>query len=624
MISYLQTLNVSKRIGDRLIFGNINFNVNRDDKLAIVGVNGSGKSSLLDIMAGLQSPDEGGVTFARDLRISYLRQEPSLDESNTIADELFSSGTVITNLIRDYEKSLHTGNEKLIQIMVQQMDDIKAWDYEVTVKQVLHKLKLYDLNATISTLSGGERKRVALAKVLVEESDLLILDEPTNHLDIEMVEWLEDYLSDSVRSIVMVTHDRYFLDRICNGIYELSDGSIFRYDGNYSYFLEKRQERDTAARTSAEKAKNIFRTELEWMRRMPKARRHKSKSRIEDFNSLKESIRMPSEVKSISINVDSTRMGKKILYLHNISKAFNSGDLIKNFSFKFTRFEKVGLVGPNGSGKTTLLNIITGSVRPDSGSVEAGETVKFGYYRQEGIAFDDEMTALDAAKKISEEVTLGNGNTVPVSSFMNHFLFPPDRQRTQIKKLSGGEKRRLYLMTVLMQNPNFLLLDEPTNDLDILTLNVLEEYLAGFKGCVLISSHDRYFLDKIVDHIFEYRGGGELKDFPGNYSQLRDYRSGIAAKSEKQGGIKRKSPGDQKKQGAETAIKKGLSWKEKREIELLESEISELELEKQKLESEMSEGNISPADLNEKSKRFGDLMKIIEIKELRWMELCDK
>jgi ATP-binding cassette subfamily F protein uup len=623
MISLLQTLNISRRIGDNLLFDEISININKDDKVAIVGVNGSGKSSFLDIISGKESPDSGSVNKIRGLKISYLEQEPVLDSEKTIIDELFSTGSAVTNLIKDYEKSLLSGDDQLIQKMIQKMDDSKAWDYDVSVKQILYRLKLSDLNARISSLSGGERKRVALAKSLVESSDLLILDEPTNHLDLDMIEWLEDYLSAASRTLLMVTHDRYFLDRVCNVIMEINDRKISTYGGNYSYFVEKKQEKEIAAKANSERAQNLFRSELDWIRRMPKARRHKSKSRIGAFEDVKERSRLPQSDKAININVHTARMGKKILEIKNVSKSYGSKQLINDFSYMFSRFEKAGLVGRNGSGKSTLMNIITGAVTPDSGTVERGVTIRFGYYKQEGIAFDEEMTVFDAASKIAEKVTISDGNVVTVSQFMNYFLFPPDRQRTFIKKLSGGEKRRLYLLTVLMQNPNFLLLDEPTNDLDILTLNVLEEYLAGFKGCVVIASHDRYFMDKIVDHIFEYKGDGTIKDFPGNYTQLRD-AAPYSDSSEVIQVKENRKQGKAEKRVIEGTGKPVMTYREKKELESLEQQISAALSEKQKLESEITGGGLSNEMLREKSERLGELLNIIDEKEMRWLELSDR
>jgi ATP-binding cassette subfamily F protein uup len=624
MISYLQASKISRRIGDNLLFENIDLNINSGDKVALIAVNGAGKSSILDILYGKESPDEGSVNLRRNLRMSYLEQSPLLNDSNTILDELFSTGSDLVKVIRDYEKSLLSGDGKLIQQMIGKMDDFKAWDYEVQVKQILFRLDLSDLNALIMNLSGGQKKRVALAKILVTDCDLLILDEPTNHLDLDMIEWLEEYLTRSGKTLIMVTHDRYFLDRICNVILELSGKELYRYDGNYEYFLEKKQEREISEKANVDKARNILKTELEWMRRMPKARRHKAKSRIESFYELKDKAAGRTEEKAINININISRMGKKILEINNVSKSFDNKTLIKNFSYKFNRFEKVGLVGRNGTGKTTLLNILTGRMAPDKGSVDKGETIKFGFYKQEGIQFDDEMTVIDAVRKIAENVTVSDGNTLSVTQFMNYFLFPPEKQYTFIKKLSGGEKRRLYLLTVLMQNPNFLILDEPTNDLDILTLNVLEEYLSGFRGCVIVVSHDRYFIDKVVDHIFEYKGDGVIKDFPGNYTQMRnkqedDEKIINTAKTSKISGSAILQPDSEKRER-----KQGLTFKEKRELESLENEIKELESERQMIEKEMNSGSLNSDDLYLKSGRFGTILTILNEKEIRWLELSEK
>jgi ATP-binding cassette subfamily F protein uup len=624
MISYLQAVNVSRRIGDNLLFEKINLNISKDDKIALIAVNGAGKSSLLDILSGKESPDSGSVNMRRDLRISYLEQTPVLNEANTIVDELFSTGSQLTEIIRNYEKSLVSGDNALIQSMIMIMDNNKAWDYEVAVKQILSRLKLPDLNARISLLSGGQRKRVALAKVLVDDSDLLILDEPTNHLDLEMIEWLEEYLINSSKTILMVTHDRYFLDRVCNSILELSDQMLIKYDGNYEYFLEKRQERETSLKANSDKARNLLRTELEWMRRMPKARRHKAKSRIETFYEIRKKAAIRSDDKAININVDISRLGKKILEIKNISKSYDDKPVIRDFSYVFNRFEKSGLVGKNGSGKTTLLNIITGLVQPDNGSVERGETIRFGYYKQEGIAFDDEMTLIDAARKIGERVTMSDGNTLSLTQFMNYFLFPPDKQFTLIRKLSGGEKRRLYLLTVLMRNPNFLILDEPTNDLDILTLNVLEEYLADFKGCVIIVSHDRYFMDKVVDHIFEYKYDGTIKDFPGNYSMLRVKQIEEEKESKPSSGPSARKPGEKDRSNRGREPKSGLTFKEKKEMEILEREISEMESEKKQIETELNSGILNSQELYERSDRYAKIMGLLEEKEMRWLALSER
>lgn len=618
MISYLQAENISRRIGDNLLFENVSLNISKGDKTGIVAVNGAGKSSLLDILSGKESPDSGSLSFRRDLKIAYLLQNPELNESNRIIDELFSTGSELTGLIRDYEESVLSGSHDMHDL-IQRMDDNKAWDYEVAVKQILFRLRLTDLHAVIGTLSGGQKKRVALAKILAEDADLLILDEPTNHLDIDMIEWLEEYLMKSNKTVLMVTHDRYFLDRICNVMLELDRKEMFRYDGNYEYFLEKKQEREQTEKANTEKARNLFRTELDWMRRMPKARRHKAKSRIDSFYDLKEKAANRPEDKSININVRISRLGKKILELKSLNKTFDNKILIKDFNYTFSKYEKAGLVGPNGSGKTTLLNIITGLMPPDSGTIEKGVTIVFGYYKQEGIEFDDEMTVIDSVKKIAETVTLSDRNIMTASQFLNYFLFPPEKQFTLIRKLSGGEKRRLYLLTVLMRSPNFLILDEPANDLDILTLNVLEEYLRDFPGCVLIVSHDRYFMDKVVDHIFEFSGDGIIKGFTGNYTQLREKQSleERAINTEKS-----KEPSQVPKPKKEK--KPGLSFSEKREFEKLTADIANLESEKRKAEEEMSSGRLGPDELYALSVRHGEIKKSLDDKELRWLELSEK
>jgi ATP-binding cassette subfamily F protein uup len=624
MISYLQADSIARRIGDNLLFDNISFNINKDDKVALIAVNGAGKSSLLDILAGSENPDNGSLSIKRDLRISYLRQSPVLDDSNKIIDELFCTEGELVRVIREYEECVLTGSPEMLQIMIQKMDDHKAWDYEVAVKQILFKLKLTDLNAVIGTLSGGQKKRVALAKILVEDTDLLILDEPTNHLDLDMIEWLEEYLIKSKKTLLMVTHDRYFLDRVCNVILELSDNELYRYEGNYEYFLEKKQSREYSEKMNSEKARNLLKTELDWMRRMPKARRHKAKSRIESFYDLKEKAAGRPDEKSINININISRMGSKILEIKKVSKSYGEKVLLKDFTYQFNRFEKAGLIGRNGTGKTTLLNIITGLTEPDKGTVERGETIVFGYYRQQGIEFDVDMTVIDAIKSIAEKVVISDGNVLSITQFMNYFLFPPEKQHTFIRKLSGGEKRRLYLLTVLMKNPNFLILDEPTNDLDILTLNVLEEYLAGFRGCVIVVSHDRYFMDKVVDHIFEYKGDGIIKDFPGNYTQFREKQK----ENEKEASIVKLSKKSGSEESAEVSVRKdkkhGLTFKEKKEFELLLNEIGNLESEKKLIEIEMSRGDLKNEELLSRSQRHGEIMKVLDEKELRWLELSEK
>lgn len=624
MISYLQAENLERRIGDRLLFNQITLNINKDDKVAIIAVNGAGKSSLLDILAGLESPDKGSMSFRRDLKIAYLRQNPDLNEGNRIIDELFSTGSPVTETIRDYEECLISGTPEQMEKLIQKMDDLKAWEYETSVRQILFRLKLTDLNARIGSLSGGQKKRVALAKVLAEEADLLILDEPTNHLDLEMIEWLEEFLIKSNRTILMVTHDRYFLDRVCNVILELFPGGLFRYEGNYEYFLEKKQGREYSEKMNTEKARNLLKTELEWMRKMPKARRHKARHRIDSFYDLQEKAAGKQDIKSININVGVSRMGSKILDIKNISKSYDDLTLIKDFSYNFNRFEKVGLVGKNGCGKSTLLNLLTGLIPPDKGTIEKGETIVFGYYRQQGIQFDDDMTVYDAAKEISENVTLSNGSSQSVSQFMNYFLFPPDKQYTYIRKLSGGEKRRLYLLTVLMRNPNFLILDEPTNDLDILTLNVLEEYLSVFKGCVIIVSHDRYFMDKVVDHVFEFSGDAVIKDFPGNYTQLRDWQEENEKKVESAAPVKEVVAVQTQEKRSRSTNRAGFTFREKQEFEKLTTEIETLESELKEIEMSLDNGITDQKELFSLSQRHGEIKNLLNDRELRWLELSEK
>jgi ABC transport system ATP-binding/permease protein len=624
MINYLQATGISRRIGDIILFENLTFAAGSEDRIGIVAVNGAGKSSLLDVLAGREQPDNGTITRRRGITTGYLRQLPELNDAARVFDEVFYSDTPVLRLIRQYEEALVSDDTETLALLVQAMDDNKAWDYEVRVKQILSILNIPDHSALISTLSGGQRKRVALAKVLIEDPDLLILDEPTNHLDVEMAEWLEEYLVKSGKAIILVTHDRYFLDNVCNVIYELSDGALVRYDGNYGYFLDKREERQASERASVEKARNLLRTELDWIRRMPKARSHKAKYRVDAFQELKEKATGPANQKNVSINISTARLGSKILSLNSISKAYGGKSLISDFSYTFGRGIKIGVVGANGSGKSTLLNIITGALMPDSGFVEKGETVVFGYYRQEGIVFDEEMTVIKAVTKIAETNMAADGRELSVGSFLTRFLFPPSRQHTLIRKLSGGEKRRLYLLTVLLQNPNFIVLDEPTNDLDILTLNVLEEYLISFTGCVVVVTHDRYFLDKIADFIFEVKDGG-IRVFTGNYTMLREEQSVEEAKSIKNTPSPSATGKNQPNAGKKNLQnKKGLTYSEKREFETLSGEIDELSSERAALETKLSGTVTDLKEIEMVSSRLGLVINMIDAKELRWLELSEK
>ncbi|MGM0408591.1 MAG: ABC-F family ATP-binding cassette domain-containing protein, partial [Bacteroidota bacterium] len=498
MISYLQVEHLKKSFGDLLLFEGITFGIDKDQKVALVAKNGTGKSTLLNIIAGKDSPDEGKITFRRDLKIGFLEQNPPLNLKNTIIDEVFQSSQEIKKAIIEYNTAIETKSDELLTQATEKMDRLQAWGYDVKVKQILSKLKIDRYDQLIENFSGGERKRVALAKVLIEEPDLLLLDEPTNHLDLDMIEWLENYLKNSRSTLLMVTHDRYFLDRVCNEIIEMDNSKIFQYKGNYTYFLKKRDERLKAEESQVEKAKNLLRKEEDWMRRMPKARSHKAKYRIDNYYELKDVAGNNRNEDEMQINVQSSRMGKKIVNVKNLNKSFDDLTILKNFSYNFNRGEKIGIVGDNGTGKSTFLNLITGNIPADSGHLEIGKTVVFGYYRQEGIKYNENQRVIDIVQEIAEVVTLGNGKQMSVKEFLNFFLFPYDMHYTPVYKLSGGEKRRLYLVTVLMQKPNFLILDEPTNDLDIMTLAVLEEYLSTFDGCVIIVSHDRYFMDQVV------------------------------------------------------------------------------------------------------------------------------
>lgn len=619
MISYLQVEGLSKSFGEKEIFSDITFSIHKDQRVALIAKNGTGKSTLLKIISGIDAPDSGTVTYRNDVHVQYLDQNPYMESDTLVIDQVFKASNEITGLIRDYEKALKHNDLIQIEELVVKIDALKAWDYETKAKQILSQLKITDFDVPVGQLSGGQRKRVALAGVLMQEPEFLILDEPTNHLDLEMIEWLEEFLYKSKSTLLMVTHDRYFLDRVCNEIIEMDDNQIYTYKGNYTYYLEKREERIAQTNSEIEKARNLFRKELDWMRRMPQARATKAKYRIDSFYDIKDKASQKVKQQNVNIDVQTTRMGKKVLELYDINKSYGDLQLLRDFSYKFAKGEKVGIVGKNGTGKSTFLNIITGHIAADSGTIEVGETIKFGYYRQDGIEFNDNDKVIDAARKFAEVVTLGDGNTISVSQFLTHFLFPPVMQHAFISKLSGGEKRRLYLLTVLMQNPNFLILDEPTNDLDIMTLNVLEEYLFNFKGVVLIVSHDRFFMDKLVDHVFVFRGEGEISDFPGNYTQYRDAEDAREREIKKE--VKEATPKKQKQQNKEKPLK--LTYKERIEFEKLEKEIEQLQEQKEEYERTLSQGG-NEDEVVKASQEIGKLMDLIDEKELRWLELSEK
>lgn len=624
MISYLQVENLKKSFGDLVLFEGITFGVDKGQKVALVAKNGTGKTSLLNIIAGKDSQDEGNITFRRDIKIGFLEQNPQLNLKNSIIDEVFHASEDVKNAILDYNKAIDIEDKSLLAEAMDKMDHAQAWDYEIKVKQILSKLKINKYNQQIDTLSGGEKKRVALASALIEEPDLLLLDEPTNHLDLDMIEWLENYLKNTRSTLLMVTHDRYFLDRVCNEIIEMDNSQIFQYKGNYSYFLKKREERLAADEAQVEKAKNILRKEEDWMRRMPKARATKAKHRIDNYYQLKDVASGGRQEDEMRINVQSSRMGKKIIEIKNLNKKFDEYTVLNDFSYNFTRGEKVGIVGDNGTGKSTFLNLITQNIPADSGTVDIGQTIVFGYYRQEGIKYKENQRVIDVVQEIAEVVTLGDGRQMGVKEFLNFFLFPFDMQYTPISKLSGGEKRRLYLVTVLMRKPNFLILDEPTNDLDIMTLAVLEEYLSTYDGCVVVVSHDRFFMDQVVDHLFVFRGHGNIKDFPGNYSHYRDWLDKIERQAKKESQQEnKKEKSIQQSTSKQDKPKTKLSFNEKREFEQLEKDIADLENEKSQLEEEISSGTLKPDDLISKSNRVGEIIKLLDEKENRWLELSE-
>jgi len=619
MITYLQVENLSKYWGELALFDGISFSVIEGQKVAMIAKNGAGKSTLMDIIAGLETPDSGKSCLSNHISIGYLRQNPDLNPEDTVLEAAFNSTGELIQAVKNYEKAIENHDSRQLDSAIERMNALNAWDFELRIKQILTQLKITDVNQQIKFLSGGQKKRVALAHILIDEPDFLILDEPTNHLDLEMIEWLEKYLEKAKGTLFMVTHDRYFLDRVCNEIVELEDNTIYKYKGNYSYYVEKREERIQSMNAEIDRAKNLFRTELEWLRRMPQARSHKSKYRTEAAYVLQEKASKRRVEDEIELTVQGKRLGSKILNVKNLSKAFGDLVILDKFSYNFARLEKIGIIGKNGSGKTTVLNMLTGALQPDSGTIDVGETISFGYYRQDGINFKSGDRVIDVIKEIAEVVDMGNGNRMTASQFLNYFLFPPESQYNFVEKLSGGEKRRLYLCTILMRNPNFLILDEPTNDLDIMTLNVLEDYLRNFQGCAIVVSHDRFFMDKIVDHLFVFGGEGQVKDFPGNYS---DYRDWVEEKEKEQ-----RLPEKKEKTAKPKAIKEGirkLSFNEKRELEQLENDIAKLEEEKTAIEIAMNSGDCPSEELVIKSQRHGEIRNILDEKEMRWLELSDQ
>ena len=621
MTSYLQVENLTKSFGADVIVDDITFGIAEGEKIGLIAKNGTGKSTLLNILAGIDTPDSGTVIYRNDLRVGYLPQMPTFEGSRSVMDTCLWGDDRQSTAVRDYEHALRSGDPEAMTAAIQAMDNAGAWDYEDRFKQILTMLKISDYDQPIAELSGGQVKRVALAKLLISDPQMLILDEPTNHLDIDMIEWLETYLKRSYITLLMVTHDRYFLDNICNRILEMDQQTIYSYDGNYNYYLEKRAERIEAQNAQVERARNLLRTELDWMRRQPQARAHKAQYRIDAFYDLKERARVIHDPGDVRLNVNSTYIGNKIFTAHKVSKRFGDKVILNELEYTFARYEKLGIVGDNGVGKTTFIRLLLGQVQPDSGYFEVGETVRFGYYSQEGISFDPDKRVIDAVRDIAEEVYFDEKNHYSASQFLNMFLFTARDQQKLIAKLSGGEQRRLYLATVLMQKPNFLILDEPTNDLDIQTLGVLEDYLAKFKGCVIIVSHDRFFMDRTVDHTWVFQGDGVVKDFPGNYSEYRawkEYHERLAAEEAK---TNEKPREKQTYSNRDTSNK--LTFKEKRELEQLTADIAALSAEKDELDALFASGD-TIADVTTKAARYEQIKQLLDEKELRWLELSEK
>lgn len=616
----LQIDTLTKSFGDLVLFRDISFGIAEGDKIGLIAKNGAGKTTLLNIIAGKEPYDDGRVVFRNDIRFAYLEQSPQFDPELTVIEACFQSDNEAIKVIGRYEEIMASNNHKELDEILTKMDLLKAWDYEQRIKQILSQLKIFQFDQKIGELSGGQVKRIALANALISEPELIVLDEPTNHLDLDMVEWLENHLLRSNISLLMVTHDRYFLDRICTQILEIEDKQIYSYKGNYAYYLEKRNERIAAHTSEIDSAKNIYRKELDWMRRQPQARATKAKSRIDAFYELEEKVRQRHAQNNIKLSAKGAYIGKKIFEAKHITKSFGEVKITDDFNYIFTRYEKMGIIGNNGTGKSTFIKMLLGIEQPDSGSFDIGETVNFGYYSQEGLQCDEQTKVIEVVQKIAEVIDLGNDYKLTASQFLQHFLFAPARQHDFVYKLSGGEKRRLYLCTVLIKNPNFLILDEPTNDLDIVTLNILEEYLIGFKGCLIVISHDRYFMDKVVDHLLVFHGNADIQDFPGNYTQYRNWKS-IEDKRVAEETKPEKS--DKTIEKPKSVEKTKLTFKEKQEFDALETEIQHLETEKERLTQQLSSGNLSSEELISKSNRISEVIELIDEKTLRWLELSE-